>query len=265
MDAADRGLAFDLLQSLPNAAPVTTGHADGAVTLDVEEADDATREARRARLHEPYRTVLGHLRHEVGHYYWQRLVEGSAWQAPFRALFGDERADYGAALARHYDAGPAADWAASHVSAYAASHPWEDWAETWAHYLHIVDALDTARSFGLDGEQLQLGFEPYDAAALGATDAAGASFVELLNGWMELAGVLNELARSMGQPDFYPFVLSAPAVRKLQFVHRVVQAASADSREDRGSADDEAGDNDCRGGADDDGRGGAAGGSAIGG
>ncbi len=219
------GLAFDLLQSLPGAPGVLTGHEDGVITIDVEEADDSTREQRRLQLHEPYRTLLGHLRHEVGHYYWQRLVEGSAWHEPFRALFGDERADYPTALSDHYERGPRADWAQQFVSAYAASHPWEDWAETWAHYLHIVDSLDTARSFGLEGEFVELDFERYNVATLGGgDDAASAEFIALLNGWMELAGVLNELSRSMGVPDFYPFVLSAPAVRKLQFVHRLVHA-----------------------------------------
>ena len=220
-----RGLAFDLLRAPPGGPPITTGHRDGVITLDVDEADDPTREQRRAALLEPYRTLLGHLRHESGHYYWQRLVAGSAWLAPFRELFGDERSDYGAALQRHHAEGPPADWGARHVSAYASSHPWEDWAETWAHYLHLVDTLDTARSFGLDGERVELNYERFGPDALaGSGDAAPQAFLALVNGWMELTGVLNELSRSMGVPDFYPFVLSPPALRKLHLVHRVVGA-----------------------------------------
>ena len=222
-DDPERGLAFDLLQSAPGMARVTTGHADGVITLDVEEADDATREQRRNTLHEPYRTLLGHLRHESGHYYWQRLVaDGSALDA-FRRCFGDERADYAAAMQRHYAEGAPAQWADAFISAYASSHPWEDWAETWAHYLHMVDTLGTAQGFGLDGTHVELGFERYRAAQLGSpVDAHSRRFVAMLNSWMELNGVLNELARAMGHHDFYPFVLSDVVAGKLLFVHRVV-------------------------------------------
>ena len=219
------GLAFDLLRSLPGAPAVVTGHVGGIITLDIEEADDATREQRRSALHEPYRTLLGHLRHESGHYYWERLVAGSGWQAPFRALFGDERDDYLGALQRHYNAAPDDAWRNMHVSSYAACHPWEDWAETWAHYLHLRDTLDTARSFGLDGSRVELNYERFDPQSLGDDDITR-GFAALLEGWIELTGVLNELSRSMGAPDFYPFVLSLGAVRKLAFVHRVVEASA---------------------------------------
>ncbi len=220
-DAPPFGLAFDLLRSLPGAPKVLTGHDDGVITVDVEEADDSTREQRRHAMRETYRTLLGHLRHETGHYYWQLLVDGTAWLQPCRELFGDEQQDYAAALAKHYRDGPPADWGARHVSAYASSHPWEDWAETWAHYLHMGDTLDTARSFGIDGAAVELNYEPYGldvALAAGLPDDDGkpthdSDFAALLNGWMELTGVLNELSRSMGVPDFYPFVLSAPAAR----------------------------------------------------
>lgn len=221
-----RGLAFDLLRAPPGGPAVVTGHAGGLITLDVEEADDSTRERRRHELHEPYRTLLGHLRHESGHYYWWRLVEDSPWIEPFRRVFGDERADYAAALQRHYAEGPPADWNARHVSAYASSHPWEDWAETWAHYLHLVDTLDTARSFGLDSERVELDYERFGPEVLtGSGDPAPQPFLDLVNGWMELTGVLNELSRAMGLHDFYPFVLSATTLRKLHLVHRVVGAA----------------------------------------
>ncbi|MFG6416461.1 putative zinc-binding metallopeptidase [Roseateles sp. DC23W] len=227
------GLAFDLLLAPPEGPAVITGHANGVIMLDASEADDANREKRRSDLHEPYRTLLGHLRHECGHYYWQLLVLPSAqWLEPCRALFGDDREDYSAALQRHYEQGPPADWGQRFVSAYASCHPWEDWAETWAHYLHLVDTLDTARSFGLDGERVELSYERFGPEVLadagdGASDPDAAGFLQLINSWMELTGVLNELSRSMGMADFYPFVLSAPAVRKLHLVHRVVRSAAA--------------------------------------
>jgi hypothetical protein len=221
------GLAFDLLLAPPGGPAVITGHADGLITLDASEADDANREARRGQLGEPYRTLLGHLRHETGHHYWQRLVEPTPWLEAFRALFGDERQDYAAALQRHYSAGPPADWGQRFVSAYASSHPWEDWAETWAHYLHLVDTLDTAASFGLDGERVELSYERFGPDVVAdAGDPQAAGFLQLINGWMELTGVLNELSRSMGVADFYPFVLSRPAVRKLHLVHRVIRSAA---------------------------------------
>jgi len=221
-----RGLAFDLLRGTPGGPGVVTGHEDGVVTLDVEEAEDAWREQRRTQLREPYRTLLGHLRHETGHYYWQRLVDRTAWMEPFRSSFGDERQNYSAALAQHYRNGAPADWNSRYVSAYASSHPWEDWAETWAHYLHMRDTLDTARSFGLDGERVELSYERFDSATPGMGQHP-ADFLSLINSWMELTGVLNELSRSIGVADFYPFVLSEPAVAKLHLVHRVVMSAAA--------------------------------------
>jgi hypothetical protein len=223
---AHRGLAFDLLRS-PVAGPrVVTGHSNGVVTIDIEEADDATRETRRAEMREPYRTLLGHLRHEVGHYYWYRLVEDSPWSNEFRELFGDERDDYVTALQRHHTIGPRTDWPQLHVSAYASAHPWEDWAETWAHYLHMLDGLDTALSFGVGAPAIEATFDRFTVDTLSETGRVdplgGVAFVEFVNAWVELATALNELSRSMGQPDFYPFVLSTAAVRKLHFVHRVV-------------------------------------------
>ncbi|RZJ02176.1 MAG: hypothetical protein EOP39_23170, partial [Rubrivivax sp.] len=223
----EHGLAFDLLLSPPEGPAVITGHADGLITLDASEADDARREERRGSLGEPYRTLLGHLRHETGHYYWQVLVEQSHWLEPVRELFGDDREDYSAALQRHYNGGPPADWGQYFVSAYASCHPWEDWAETWAHYLHLIDTLDTARSFGLDGERVELSYERFKPDLLAdAGDPDSASFLQLINSWMELTGVLNELSRSMGVADFYPFVLSTPAVRKLHLVHRIIRSAA---------------------------------------
>lgn len=224
----DQGLMFDFLRPLPDAPRVLTSHANGLITLNIEEANDAVRERMRAELREPYRTLLGHLRHEVGHYYWDRLISNTEWLAPYRTLFGDENADYAAALKQNYEFGPPPDWPQRHVSAYASIHPWEDWAETWAHYLHIVDALSIALGFGVDVQGLEIDAEPFQKTDLFDPDDPDAPrFLSLLNSWVELTAVLNELSRSMGQPDLYPFVLSKPAVKKLHFIHRVIVDAQA--------------------------------------
>ena len=162
----DRGLAFDLLRSPESGPRVMTGHASGLITINIEEADDAIRERIRTELHEPYRTLIGHLRHEIGHYYWDRLISHSRWLEPYRTLFGDERADYADAIKANYDEGPPDDWAERYISAYASSHPWEDWAETWAHYLHIIDSLDTAIAHGLDTEDLEIDIEPFSLSLI---------------------------------------------------------------------------------------------------
>jgi hypothetical protein len=181
-------------------------------------------------MREPYRTLLGHFRHEVGHYYWDRLVRDGAWLAPYRALFGDERASYAEALRRNYEQGPPPDWANAYISAYATMHPWEDWAETWAHYLHMVDSMGTALSFGLEADDIEVPITPYAEEDLYAPDDPGATrFLALVNAWLEMVTVLNELARSMGEPDFYPFVMSRPVVAKLQLVQMIVEAAAADA------------------------------------
>lgn len=231
----ERGLAFDFLKSQSDGERVLTGHADGIITVNIEEADNATRERIREQLHEPYRTLLGHLRHEVGHYYWDRLIAGTAWIDDFRQLFGDEREDYAAALERNYQQGPATGWDQQFVSAYASSHPWEDWAETWAHYLHMVDTLDTASSFGLDTQRLELEIDPFKSDALYRRKDPGAKrFLSFLNSWIGLSAVLNELARSMGQHDLYPFALPRTAVAKLQFIHLVIQSSGQSSGQTAG-------------------------------
>ena len=224
-----RGLAFDLLADV-KPTPITTGHQEGIITVNVNEADDAAREAIRSALHEPYRTLLGHVRHESGHYYWSRLLEDSLWHAPFRALFGDERQDYGAALQQHYSQGPNPDWEDTCVSAYASAHPWEDWAETWAHYLHMLDTLDTAIGSGMDTDNLEIQKHPFDQEVLyrleGEEGEADFAFLEFFNAWAGLTSVLNEFSLGMGLPDFYPFVLSNRAITKLHFVHRFIKAFS---------------------------------------
>ncbi|EDY16373.1 conserved hypothetical protein [Chthoniobacter flavus Ellin428] len=224
----ERGLMFDFLRSPPGGAPVTTGHGRGVITLDVEEADDALREKTRLALHEPYRTLLGHFRHEIGHYYWDRLIAGTPWHEKFRELFGDERADYGAALRANYESGPPPDWRERHISSYASCHPWEDWAESWAHYLHIVDSLDTAMGFGLSGDDIGAESPLFSMEDLYAPDEPDAwRVLSLVNSWMELVTALNELARCMGHQDFYPFVMSRPVLRKLHFIQLVVKGERA--------------------------------------
>lgn len=194
------GLQFDFL--LPVGHPVLTGYANGLITINATEADDPTREQMRVDMNEPYRTLVGHLRHESGHHYW-RLVEDLDG---FRRLFGDERADYQASLDRHYAQGPPPDWQErGHISAYASMHPSEDWAETWAHYLHMRDTLETAREFGMGRPGLD-------------------SFPELTQDWSRLTFALNCINRSMGISDLYPFVLSPKVLEKLTWIHHFLGA-----------------------------------------
>jgi hypothetical protein len=222
-DDHERGLAFEFLAepAEPDAPPVLTGHSSGVITLNIAEADDAERERRRLQLGEPYRTVLGHFRHEIGHYYWAWLIESGPRLDPFRALFGDERADYAAGLERHHAGGPPPDWQARFVTAYASAHPWEDWAETWAHYLHLTDTLEMAAACGVSLEPWREGDPRIEAAAI-PDKPERASFDELMDGWFPLTYLLNNLNRGLGLPDGYPFVLSEPALAKLRFVHDTI-------------------------------------------
>lgn len=204
---------YDPAAERGGAPQFTTGHAFGVITLNVIEADDAARERIRQSLNEPYRTLLGHFRHEIAHYYWQRLVDGSPDQGPFRKLFGDERENYGAALQRYYEAGAPPNWQEHYISAYASTHPWEDFAETFAHYLYIVDTLATiheARLGHVGGVEVAT-LDPYTA-----------SFAEVGSAWVHMAFKLNEISRSMGHRDLYPFSLSPGVMLKLDFVHRLV-------------------------------------------
>jgi hypothetical protein len=216
----ERGLEFEFLEDNGAGEKVMTGHSSGVVTLNIAEADDAHREKTRSALGEPYRTLLGHFRHETGHYYFDRLVIGKRWLAQFRKLFGDESTDYAAALDAYYRNGPPADWAQSYISAYATMHPYEDWAETWAHYLHIVDTLDTATACGL----ALLPERPHEPTLTDCTPVDEASFDNLMARWFPLTYVLNSLNRSLGMPDGYPFTLASAVIDKLRFVHRAVAA-----------------------------------------
>jgi hypothetical protein len=229
-DEPDTGLAFEFLADpeVPGAPPVLTGHNSGVITVNLAEADDAERERRRLQMHEPYRTLLGHFRHESGHYYWDRLINDSGRLSGFRSLFGDESADYPSALQQHYAQGPQANWRDRFVTAYASSHPWEDWAESWAHYLHLTDALETAAGCGVKLRPPRKG-DPVLKNVPDPIDAAPESFDELMAGWYPLTYLLNNLNRGLGLPDGYPFVLSTPAVEKLRFVHETVANAAASS------------------------------------
>jgi hypothetical protein len=213
-DGTSLPIVFDFLYdaAAESGAPpqFTTGHASGVITLNVIEADDAARERMRVALGEPYRTLLGHFRHEIAHYYWDRLVQFTPDLGPFRALFGDEQQNYAAALQQHYQQGAPAHWEEHYISAYAAAHPWEDFAETFAHYLHIVDTLATIHEAGL----AQAGEAPLDPYT--------AEFADLGAAWIAMAAKLNEISRSMGHRDLYPFSLSPGVMLKLDFVHRLI-------------------------------------------
>ncbi len=212
----DYGLAFDLLSS--EFEQVFTGHENGVITLDLAEGDDVHREQLRVAMDEPYRTLLGHFRHEIGHYYYYRLVSTSPeYRQQFRELFGDADADYQAALDRHYNDGPPPDWKKQYVSSYATMHPAEDWAETFAHYLHIRDTMDTAAAFG---------FAP--ASATFERKVLGPSgFDTLIEMWLPLSWALNMVNRSMGKQDLYPFVLPPAVLEKMRFIHTIIEELTA--------------------------------------
>lgn len=216
----DTGLCFEFLEQFQGAPAIRTGYQRGLITLNLAEADDVERARVRQAMHEPYRTLLGHFRHESGHFYWYRLINDGASLRAFRELFGDERADYPASLRQHYYAGPPVDWEQHYISAYAASHPWEDWAETWAHYLHMLAALRTAQTWGF-----ALNADAPDAPAdVPRIDVDGADFDTMLVGqWIPLAQFLNAMNRSLGQEDSYPFTLPPAVVDKLRLVHRVLR------------------------------------------
>jgi hypothetical protein len=215
-------LVFDILSDAAEAQPVMTGHDDGLITINLAEADPAEREKRRHDLGEVYRTLLGHFRHEVGHFYWDALVRDGGREDACREVFGDDRLDYGLALKSHYETGAPADWQLSFVSPYATMHPWEDFAETWAHYLHIVDALDTAAAFGLRVKP-EVSSDPTLAAKVTGDPYAADNVETLIADWLPLCYAVNSLNRSMGQPDLYPFVLSEPAIAKLGYVHDLIR------------------------------------------
>jgi hypothetical protein len=225
-DDAANGLTFEFKADTGSSdGRVLTGHANGVITINIAEADDVERERRRKSVHEPYRTLLGHFRHESGHYYWDRLIKNGPHIERYRALFGDERADYDDALKAHYATGASQDWREQFISAYATAHSWEDWAETWAHYLHMVDTLETTAASGMSLKPKRPD-EPSLAKLPASIAAPGSEFDDLIDAWFPITYVLNNLNRGMGLPDAYPFVLSSPAIEKLRFVHEVVAEAA---------------------------------------
>ena len=220
------GLAFNFLADTnqnPDQPAILTGHNQGRITINIAEAESDQREATRIEMGEPYRTLIGHFRHEIGHYYWDRLIKPDAERlSAVRAIFGDDSGDYSAALETHYRNGPAPKWQDRFVSAYASAHPWEDWAETWSHYFHLVDTLETAQAFGIRLQpslkshpelSMQADFDPYTHA----------DFDAIISASIPLALAVNSLNRSMGQPDLYPFVLPPAVLDKLRFIHQLVQ------------------------------------------
>lgn len=207
MEDPEPGLEFE--DRTGNGPRILTGHAGGVITINILEADDVAREQMRRQMNEAYRTLLGHFRHESGHFYWDLLLRDQPLLEECRAVFGDERADYDSAVQAYYANGPRPDWQQHFISAYASAHPWEDWAECWAHYLHMVDGLETAWAVGM-----------VRTAPVRQTD-----FDEWVRQWIELTVALNAINRSMGLRDPYPFVLTDSVIEKLRFVHRVVRGA----------------------------------------
>lgn len=227
MDGRADGPMFEFLADLPGQ-PVMTGHMQGVITLNIAEADDAERVRRRIEMHEPYRTLLGHFRHESGHYYWDRLIDEGGRVDSFREVFGDERQNYQQALQDHYArGGTLPGWQDEYVSEYATSHPWEDWAETWAHYLHMVDLLETAASYNtritIPGQEQELE-EVVNPLETGQPD-----FDALVEQWVPVTLLVNSLNRSLGQEDAYPFALSPAALEKLRYVHDVISETRSQS------------------------------------
>lgn len=225
----DRGLAFDFLS--PDADPeqkVQTGHLNGLITINLAEADSVHREWIRRKMSEAYRTLIGHFRHEVGHYYWELLIRDEPERLEaFRNLFGDETQDYGQALETYYQNGAPANWQTQYISEYASAHAWEDWAETWAHYLHIMDTVETGYSFGLSiypriAKQAlikgEAGFDPHTEA----------DFEKIINAFVPMTFAINSFNRGMGLADVYPFVIADAVKQKLNFIHQLILEQKAE-------------------------------------
>lgn len=221
----ERGLAFDFLESIDlnmkEIDPVKIGHSRGLITMNIDEANDAIRVKIRVEMKERYRTLLGHLRHEIGHYYWFLLFGNAIDGDEFRSLFGDEREDYSQALSKYYE-NQKEEVSPEYISRYASSHPWEDWAETWAHYMHMFDTLETAYAWGLNFNPKESILQ--DEKRLVRGDYS--SINELIENWTMATGALNSLNRSMGLNDPYPFIISPQVAKKLEFVHETISKAA---------------------------------------
>lgn len=214
------GLCFDFIKKNKNSN-LMTGHANGVITILLREADAVLREQAKQEMQEHYRTLIGHLRHEVGHYFWEQLISKKQdVLREFRTIFGNEEANYGDALNAYYKNGAPDNWRESHISKYATSHPWEDWAETWAHYLHIMDMVETAHFFGLEvnnneiseNMKIKSSFDPYTIN----------DFETIVGTCMPLSFAVNSINRAMGIPDVYPFVITPVVIHKMEFIHQLL-------------------------------------------
>lgn len=224
-----RGLAFEFMEDTEvksefydtfyDGQRILSGHINGTITINIAEADPSAREEMREIMQELYRTILGHFRHEIGHYFWMRLIEKSEWLEKAREVFGDERENYSTALSNYYAVGPKMNWTGTFISGYASAHPWEDWAETWAHYMHMVDTLETAENLGVT-----INSDTESKSASSADD----DFTAMIRRWKPLTTAMNSLNRSLGLPDAYPFYLSDQVIRKLHFIHRVINNEGTD-------------------------------------
>ena len=225
----DQGLAFALRRAGPSDPPATLGYHGGVITFDIIEADPDYRENMRLRLRGPRRTLLGHLRHEAGHYYWQRVVNTERWLPAFRTLFGEEQQNYQQAMQQHYSSGPPPGWQEKHFCSHAAAHPWEDWAETWAQFLHMTSGLGSAARLGVDIEGLNV---PHSAFGMDALESCSfhqpehaKAFLAHVNRWFTLSRALKRLSQSMGQDDYYPPALTRTLLQKLYLVSSIIEAS----------------------------------------
>jgi len=230
-----RGLAFafmadiqpgGLIESFYGEQRVVTGHSNGLITINIEEADDIVREKNRLRMLEPYRTLLGHFRHEIAHYYWDLFILNTDEMKTFEKIFGDWRLDYSSALQAYYQQGPRSGWPDEFISAYSTAHPWEDWAETWAHYMHITGTLETAHSHDM---LRRAELFPIEEAYWNRTDAPLFGLLDfdiILESWLNLSTLLNDLNVSMGHSFAYPFTIGQKAKTKLAYVHEVIGKCS---------------------------------------
>lgn len=217
----EKGLAFNFLADATE--PVSTGHLNGLITINLDEADSVEREQIRQQLSEPYRTLIGHFRHEIGHYYWDLLIQPNPpLLADFRRLFGNEQINYSEALNAYYQAGAPENWQQNFISPYASSHAWEDWAETWAHYLHIMDIVETAYYFGLSLKPVvanslptnkPIDFDPFTEP----------NFDRTLDAFISVSLAVNSFNRGMGISDVYPFVIQPAVQEKLLFIHQMLR------------------------------------------
>lgn len=217
--AESPGLAFDFLADLSPDQKVMTGHNEGLITLNISEADEANRTRSKLDLGEKYRTLLGHFRHETGHYYWDVYIRDQGNLEKFRSVFGDEQQDYEASLKAYYEKGPPADWMENFISPYASAHPWEDWAESWSHYLHMLDTLETAYYFGVSVNPKRTADNDLMSAEIDKDPYSVKSFDRVFKMWLPITFAVNSLNRSMGHQDFYPFVVAPGVIRKMAFIH----------------------------------------------